>query len=441
MSDAERQDETELALDEALEVAARAHQAGDFSVAAALYGRILSVSPDHAGALHLFGVLHHQTNRPREAIALIRRAITLDPDDASMHSNLGNVLFEIDRPDLAVQAYGEAIRLDPGNGPARNNLGVALRTLRRPDEAEAVYREAIAIDPANREAWDNLGRLLAGRGSVREAISCHARALELEPRNAATRRFLVAAYAATGETDRAVELLRCWLQDEPDSPSASHLYAAISGENVPDRASDRYVATLFDGFAASFDHKLARLGYRVPDLIAGAVAAAYPAPRSDLAVLDAGCGTGLCGPALRRYAQTLSGIDLSAKMLERAAQRGSYDRLSHGELTAHLAASADAFDLVISADTFCYFGRLEPVFEAAALALRSGGRLIFSVEELTAGGDFALGPHGRFGHARAYVERRLAASGLPIENLTGEVLRMERGEPVGGLIVTAAKPA
>jgi predicted TPR repeat methyltransferase len=441
MSGTEPGAEGDLTLDEALEIASRAHRAGDLALAQALYARILAVAPEHAGALHFYGILHHQTHRHREAIDLIRRAIALDPEDAGIHSNLGNVLFEVDRPDLAVQAYQTAIDLDPENGEARNNLGVALRALHRLNEAEAVYREAIGIHPGNREAWDNLGRLLAARGRVDEAITCHARALELEPRNAGTRRYLLAAYAATGEKDRALALLRDWLHDEPDSPSARHLRAAISGEDVPDRASDRYVVSLFDAFAASFDEKLARLDYRVPDLMTAAVTVAYPVAGGDLDVLDAGCGTGLCGPGLRSYAQMLEGVDLSAGMLERAASRSTYDRLNQGELTVHLAAHPGAYDLVISADTLCYFGRLDVVFAAAATALRTGGRLIFSIEEAAEGGGFTLYGHGRYGHTRAYVEDCLAAAGLRTEAMRRETLRMERGEPVGGLVITAVRCA
>ncbi|WP_204319811.1 class I SAM-dependent DNA methyltransferase, partial [Klebsiella pneumoniae] len=85
------------------------------------------------------------------------------------------------------------------------------------------------------------------------------------------------------------------------------LLAAISGENVPDRASDAYVANLFDAFAATFDHKLARLDYRAPELVAEAVAASQEAGTTGLAILDAGCGTGLCGPSLRPFADRLIG--------------------------------------------------------------------------------------------------------------------------------------
>ncbi|WP_163597484.1 class I SAM-dependent DNA methyltransferase, partial [Klebsiella pneumoniae] len=66
------------------------------------------------------------------------------------------------------------------------------------------------------------------------------------------------------------------------------------------------------------------LDYRAPELVAEAVAASQEAGTTGLAILDAGCGTGLCGPSLRPFADRLIGIDLSRKMLERAAARGCY---------------------------------------------------------------------------------------------------------------------
>lgn len=429
--------EQDLSVGEALEIAARAQQVHDYDVAETIYRRILDVAPDHPDALHLYGMLHHQTRRPLEAVRLIRRAIEIEPDEPGMHSNLGNVLFELDRPDLAARAYEMAIVLDPSNPDARNNLGVALRALRKPQEAEAVYREAVALDARHRDAWDNLGRLLAAGGRIDEAIACHARALELEPRNAGTRRHLIAAYAAGNETERALAIVHQWLRDEPANPSALHLAAALSGEDVPDRASDRYVEALFDGFADSFDHKLARLEYRAPQLVADAVSAACRTADADLVVLDAGCGTGLCGSLLRPFARELGGVDLSGRMLERAERRGVYDWLEQGELTEFLSAKAARYDLVVSADTLCYFGPLEPLFAAARLALRPGGRLVFSVEEEAGIDEHKLHPHGRYSHGPGYVRRSLEEGGFRILALDRDTLRMERGKPVAGLIVSA----
>ena len=46
--------------------------------------------------------------------------------------------------------------------------------------------------------------------------------------------------------------------------------------------------------------------------------------------------------------------------------------------------------------------------------------------------------HGRFGHARAYVERVLTAAGLQPWIAPAE-LRMESGAPVAGLVIRGTK--
>jgi predicted TPR repeat methyltransferase len=432
--------ESLLTIEEALEVAVRAHRSGDLSLAEDLYRRILAAAPDCAPALHFLGLVLHQTERSAEGIDLIRRAIAHAPDDAGMHNNLGNVLSQRARYDEAAEAYRAAIAIAPGHADALSNRGAALRQLGRRDEAETCYRQAIEADPRHREAHDNLGRLLSASGRIDEAIACLTRALELQPRNAESRRVLAAAYAALGEQEKASAILRDWLADEPFSPTARHLLAAVSGQNVPERADDTYVRTTFDGFAASFDSKLAKLGYRAPALVAGAVEAALGPPASSMAVLDAGCGTGLCGPLLRPYAAHLAGVDLSSKMLDGASTRAVYDELVCEELTAFLRRRPATYDLVASADTLCYFGPLEAVLQAAASALRPGGLLAFTVEEEESGDDVRLNPHGRYSHQSGYVARVLGSAGLVGASLAREALRQERGADVRGLVVTARKP-
>ena len=129
-------------------------------------------------------------------------------------------------------------------------------------------------------------------------------------------------------------------------------------------------------------------------------------------------------------------------MLAQARARNVYDELVKRELTAYLRDSTGAFDVIVSADTLVYFGPLEDVVAAAANALRPGGRLIFTVEELVGAGSdagYAISPNGRYRHARAYVERVLADANLRSEIVPAE-LRLEAGEPVAGLVVRGTKP-
>ena len=117
------------------------------------------------------------------------------------------------------------------------------------------------------------------------------------------------------------------------------MIAACSGRDVPARASDAFIERTFDSFAGSFDSKLAKLLYRAPALVAGMLADSdvEASKRPDkLDVLDAGCGTGLCGPLIAPYARRLVGVDLSGRMLAQARAQNVYDELVQRELTAYL---------------------------------------------------------------------------------------------------------
>jgi len=52
-------------------------------------------------------------------------------------------------------------------------------------------------------------------------------------------------------------------------------------------------------------------------------------------------------------------------MLAKARLHGVYDELHKAELTTYLEGVDRGCDLVIAADTVCYFGRLEAVCNAA----------------------------------------------------------------------------
>ncbi len=217
------------------------------------------------------------------------------------------------------------------------------------------------------------------------------------------------------------------------------MIAACEGESKLARASDAYVQVTFDGFAESFDDVLASLNYRAPALTGELVAQLLGEPAAALQVLDAGCGTGLCAPYLRPYAASLIGMDLSKGMLDRAALRHSYDRLDQAELTEYLSAHQSQYDLIVSADTLCYFGALQAVLTAAAQALRGGGHLIFTVEErgLESIPGYTLHAHGRYSHSAGYVRSLLEGAGLSIKVMNQVNLRTESDLPVPGLLFAA----
>jgi len=431
--------ERDVTVGEALQMALSFQQRGQLEDAEKVYQRILTVAPDHPDVVHYHGVLLHQLGRSDEAIAAIERSLTLEPNRAECYNNLGIILRAKERYEDAVAAYLRAVELDPKHANAYNNLGVLRRFTGKPAEAEAAYRKAIELNPAYAEAYHNLGVLLTGQKRHREAMLCYFKVLSLEPHRTEDRRLLAIAYCEMGERDKAIEIFENWLKHDPTNPVAIHMLAAISGLNVPPRASNAYVELAFDGFAESFERKLEQLSYRAPSLVAAALEGSGRPPGGDLDVLDAGCGTGLCGPLVKPYARRLVGVDLSAGMLEKARRKQLYDELAKGELTEYLRAHRGLFDVIVSADTLVYFGPLEEVAAAASGALRPGGTFVFTLEELVspdAGVDFHIETHGRYSHTQHYVERVLERAGLRPQIAHAD-LRTESALPVAGLVVRA----
>lgn len=430
----------ELTVEEAVEIAIGLHREGRLPEAEVVYKEILEVQPDHPGALHYAGVLAHQVGRSDDAVALIEKSLALVPDRADWYSNLGIVQQEREKLDEAIAAYHRAIELDPSHGNAYNNLGVLLRATGKPVEAEEAYRTAIRINPEHIDAYTNLGILLGGLKRSDESVACFCKVITLRPRHREARRLMALAHCTIGEVDRAVQIFEEWLAEEPGDAIALHMLSACTGRDTPARASNSFVERTFDGFASSFESKLAKLQYRAPALVSAMLDDAGLEAAKQLDVLDAGCGTGLCGALVAPYARHLTGVDLSNGMLAQAREKGVYDELLQAELTGFLRDHPDSFDVIVSADTLVYFGALEEVVAAAARALRPGGVLVFTLERAVAANvqDFHLELHGRYTHAQPYVERLLTAAGFTPDIAHAE-LRMESGSPVGGLVVRARK--
>lgn len=434
----------QLTVPAALQLAIRHHREGRLDIAEAIYRRVLDAVPDHPDALHFLGVLLHRRGHSDDAVALIRRAIAQVPGFADFHVNLGNILVECGRLDEAVTEYEEARRLRPDSAEAWNNLGSMYRHHDRIDDAEAAYRKAIELDPELLGAHNNLGMIYWLRKDFARSVECFCKAIGVNPAEPDGHRLLGMTYYTQGRIEEAAEVFRKWLAMDPDNPAARHYYAACSGRAVPERASDDYVAYTFDRFATSFEEKLqAKLHYRAPSLLAQALEARLAPPARQYEVLDAGCGTGLCGPLIAPWARRLTGVDLSAGMLAQAHGKHCYDTLEKAELGAWLADHADAYDLVLSADTLCYFGALDAVTAAAFTALRPGGVLAYTVErfaDAAPGETFRLAPSGRYQHTEAHVRATLAQAGFVAATVDPAHLRAEGGRPVEGLVVVAARP-
>jgi len=442
--------QSDLTIPEALELAVVAIRQSRVPEGIQILDQVLAAVPEHVDALHYKGMaLYHAHLRSTEGIALVERAVELAPEYCDAWNNLGNIRSQTKRYAEAEAAYRRVLTLQPEHAQAWTNLSTALRKQDRLPEAEAAVLQALSLAPNSPEALHSLGNILHRLERHNEALDAYKKSLELRPGYPDGYRKLAIAFYSVGQIKEAAVVYQKWLTLEPENPYPIHMLAACAQEDVPDRASDQYVANVFDRFAGSFDEVLEKLQYRAPELVAEAVQEYLGQGRHALDVADAGCGTGLCGPLLSTFAKSLVGVDLSAGMIANAKERKHddkpvYDELHVAELTAFFSEHPNNYDLVVSADTLCYFGKLDEAMKAFATSLRPNGVLGFTVESAEEGSapeGYVIGPHGRYSQTETYVRAMLKQAGLSAKLVNNVQLRMESGKPVGGLLVLARKSA
>ena len=395
---------------------------------------------------HRHGLIAYREGRPQDAIGHLEQALDLAPDFAEGHNNLGVLLQACGRTEDAAVRFERALALNPVYAEAHNNLGAVYEAQGRTDQALFHFERAVAAHPTYLDARNHLAMALFAQGRFEAAISHWHRVLAQAPGAHDAEIYMAKALYGVSliSSEDARRLARTLQAAYADNPVIGYAAAAILGEGAPDRATPGYVTALFDVFADNFDQALGRLGYSPGPLVALLEDEGAAGLQPQLDILDAGCGTGLAAPFLKPLAKTLTGCDLSPKMLARAVGTGLYDRLVETELVSFLADHAAAFDLVIAADVFIYFGALGPVLTAMAGALRPGGRLACSMESGDGIKDaqkngFAIFAGGRYKHSSGYLREQTAASGFDLCRLVEATQRWEDGKPVPGLWLVARK--
>jgi len=410
-----------------------AYQVGKHQTAIELLDRALATKPRFAEALSMRGNALQALNRQQEALASFDEALSIHPEFADALCNRGSALQALKRYPEALASYDKALSIRPDLAVALSNRGNVLHALKRYDEALASYDKALSISADYADALNNRAALLRDLKRHEEALACYDKALAIKPDF--TLVHLNRAHVLL-DLKRAADAIAAYqkaLQHGANAEEINYELAALGIGSVPTAPPPAYIADLFDRYADSFDEHLVRtLKYQTPKQLLDQLTRFCRS--HDLDVLDLGCGTGLLGPLVRPLARPLTGVDLSANMLKKAAERRVYDDLIQSELTQFLATRENSFDLAVAADVFIYLGDLTTVFAGLQRALRRGGWFSYSVEA-TDSGTFVLMPAGRYRHSAAYCEKLACDHGFAVTQIEPTAIRHENGVDVNGYLL------
>lgn len=129
----------------------------------------------------------------------------------------------------------------------------------------------------------------------------------------------------------------------------------------------------YDEWAGEYDEDLEQWGWSGPDF-AVEIFSKYCAPEDP--VLDVGAGTGLVGASLKQKGfGDVTGIDLSAKMLETARRKNAYRVLLKMELGKTLSFDSNRFGGVIGVGVFTLGHAPATAFDELVRVTRPGGHI------------------------------------------------------------------
>ena len=430
----------------------------------------LALKPDDARAWNDLSGVFVASGRTIDAAACIEEALKHEPTAASAWLRLGTIRNDLGQADKAIEAFTAAVERDHSLVQGWLGLGLLHLRAKRYVDAIAALREAVARSEMDAAAHVCLGEAFYASGHFAEAADSFGVAATLQPDNPTFRfKAMQARFVADlisgdvedaitvlerspasdverqkiirdgfhllsgfGHHEAAIRLGELRLAGATDDAVQSYLLAALKGEHLP-RAPDTYIVRYFDEFADTFDRKLVDvLAYTTPNDLAGMIDRRHRAPGR---VLDLGCGTGLAGPHLAAAGRTVTGVDLSPRMLAKARERGCYDHLVESEILAFLSSATPAsYELVMTADVLVYFGDLAALFAAVARVLTSGGLWALSIET-TDDVDVRLLPSGRFAHRTSYVTRLARDAGMEILEMVATTIRLEANRPAIGALI------
>lgn len=419
------------------EKASSAHRNGRLAEAEKGYLELLERKPDWGQVLNALGTVFLDQSRSDEARNAFEKAAGLDDPYLPACYNLGRLKQRENDHRGAIDLYRAMLEKGSNIGEVWNNLGVAYREIGDPDEAISCFRRAVAFAPEMAEAWNNLGVAQDELNLLENASNSYRKAIEIQSDYASAHFNLGISLQKLGRFEEAGQHYHKVLDTRPDDEAVKFMLQSMGTSETPDAAPVEHVRGIFDRCAGAFEKILVKdLEYKTPELLFDLV---RPCLTEEMNVLDLGCGTGLGAQLYRPFAKSLTGVDLSAKMLEKAAEKNIYERLEVFDILQEWDF-AQKFDLIYSSDVFVYFGNLDRIIRSASSFLVCGGIIAFSVEKLEEDSmGYRLFPSGRYAHSPDYLRDCLRRHGLQLIEKAEADIRKQSGNQVKGLLVVAEK--
>jgi tetratricopeptide (TPR) repeat protein len=171
----------ELPVEEALELARAHHLSGNFILAERTYHDVLRAVPDDPTTNHLLGAMYYQLGNIEQAIHYMKISTELEPNERQYWSNYGSVLSIDKQFALAIECYDKALEIEPENIETLNRKALTHWQNEEHKKAQEISEKVLSLSPDNLEGYINLGISLANQDKLEEAAKLWEEASQKHP--------------------------------------------------------------------------------------------------------------------------------------------------------------------------------------------------------------------------------------------------------------------
>src|SRR5436305_6715008 len=182
--------------------------------------------PDAAKEKYRQGLKSAAADKTEQAVKLFQEAVEAHARFYAANLALAEQLSKLQRYDEALAAYRRAGELKPDRAEPYVGIGVTLVSQKRYDEGIRLLRGVVEVDKDLPAPYLSLGYAEMMTGDDKSAEEHLLRALELA-RPPLAHIYLANVYEQTGEFSKAVAQLEAYLKENPRSPQADAVRAAI----------------------------------------------------------------------------------------------------------------------------------------------------------------------------------------------------------------------
>ncbi|MBQ7633790.1 MAG: methyltransferase domain-containing protein [Alphaproteobacteria bacterium] len=432
----------------ALNLSTTYYELKDFDHAREYAHKVLNLNKKNIAAWQNLANIAFCNTEYEEALQYYQKMYDLNNNSYIAMINLANTYYYLGKYVMALDFAKRSMTRHPSSTTAYILAGNSLNSMGKYEKAIDMYLRAFELDNTNLEMLNSLSDAYRSNNDWENCILFAWRYIKnlAQPTNAAHLNFGYLLYECYSEksTDLAKKYAQKWLKFFPDNKITQHLGLALTNGKAMQNSDADFIRETFNSFAPEFETTLTDLEYQAPKLIMEALEKNLKKSIfKKYHILDLGCGTGLCGQAIKPFASSrgLIGVDLSDKMLEIAEQKEVYAQLICDDICHYMENSEYFFHIMTAADVLTYFGDLTKVFVRIWRSLTPDGLFVFTFSENDFNKeDFFMAPSGRFVHSYSYVEKVLKSVGFKIISAEKHILRNEAEIPVYGYVIVARKP-